>query len=214
MNTLKKTRELELQIDEFLDFIINGALIFKQAVKFYLNGEIDQFEERLNEIDKTESNADTLRRTIEEKLYVKTLIPENRGDVLGLLESTDKVLNLIAETLAQFSVEIPKISLDVQSLFFELTEATISSVEYLVTALRSYFTNITLVRDNIQKVIFYEKESDKIADKIKRTVFQSNNLELAEKIHMRYFVYHIERIADEAEDVCDRLSIAVIKRYL
>jgi hypothetical protein len=214
VNTLKKTKKLELQIDEFLDFIINGALIFKQAVKFYLNGEIDQFEERLKEIDKTESDADTLRRTIEEKLYVKTLIPENRGDVLGLLESTDKVMNLIAETLAQFSVEIPKISADVQNLFFELTEATISSVEYLVTALRSYFTNITLVRDNIQKVIFYEKESDKIADKIKRTVFQSSNLELAEKIHMRYFVYHIERIADEAEDVCDRLSIAVIKRYL
>ena len=214
MNTLKKTKKLEFQIDEFLDFIINGALIFKQAVKFYLNGEIDQFEERLKEIDKTESDADTLRRTIEEKLYVKTLIPENRGDVLGLLESTDKVMNLIAETLAQFSVEIPKISADVQNLFFELTEATISSVEYLVTALRSYFTNITLVRDNIQKVIFYEKESDKIADKIKRTVFQSSNLELAEKIHMRYFVYHIERIADEAEDVCDRLSIAVIKRYL
>jgi len=31
---------------------------------------------------------------------------------------------------------------------------------------------------------------------------------------MRYFAYHIEGIADEAEDVCDRLAIAPIKRSL
>jgi len=31
---------------------------------------------------------------------------------------------------------------------------------------------------------------------------------------MRYFAYHIEQIADEAEDVCDRLAIATIKRYV
>ncbi len=31
---------------------------------------------------------------------------------------------------------------------------------------------------------------------------------------MRFFTHHIEAIAEEAEDVCDRLAIATIKRSL
>jgi hypothetical protein len=40
------------------------------------------------------------------------------------------------------------------------------------------------------------------------------NIDLSWKVHMRYFAYHIETISDEAEDVCDRLAIATIKRSL
>ena len=49
--------------------------------------------------------------------------------------------------------------------------------------------------------------------KIKYEVFRKD-VDLCQKMHMRYFALHIENIADEAEDVCDRLSIAVIKRSL
>jgi uncharacterized protein Yka (UPF0111/DUF47 family) len=58
-----------------------------------------------------------------------------------------------------------------------------------------------------------ESESDKIAQKIKHVVFRTD-IQLSQKMHMRYFALHIELIADEAEDVCDRLSIAAIKRSL
>jgi uncharacterized protein Yka (UPF0111/DUF47 family) len=61
-------------------------------------------------------------------------------------------------------------------------------------------------------VQFYKKETNKIAEEIKRTVFRTDN-RLSEKIHIRYFSFHIERIAEESEDVCDRLSIATIKRF-
>lgn len=211
---LKKTKKLEYQIDEFLDLVTNGALIFKQGIKYFLNNECDLFDEKLKEIDKCETLADNLRRSVETKLYMQTLIPEHRGDVLGLMESTDKVLNICAETLYQFSVERPEIPDDIQDYFTELTDASIQSVEAMVLAIRAYFKNVETVRDNINKVIFYEKESDKISDKIKRNIFQRENLELARKTHIRYFAYHIEKISDSAEDVCDRLAIAVIKRYV
>jgi predicted phosphate transport protein (TIGR00153 family) len=210
---LKKIKELESEIDNYLDMVIKGGLLFKQSIKYFMTGEIEEFESRLVELDKIESDADILRRTIESKLYEQTLIPDSRGDVLGLLESTDKALNVTSETLHQFAVEIPQILPEVKHLYIELADLSISALESMVAAVRAYFEDLTQVRDYINKVLFYESESDKIAEKIKRTVFRTD-IKLSEKIHMRYFALHIENIADEAEDVCDRLAIAAIKRHV
>jgi len=38
-------------------------------------------------------------------------------------------------------------------------------------------------------------------------------MSLSKKIHVRYFSYHVERIAEQSDDVCDRLAIAAIKKY-
>ena len=40
------------------------------------------------------------------------------------------------------------------------------------------------------------------------------DVELARKIHLRYFCLHVENISDRAEDVADRLSIYTIKRTI
>ena len=209
----KKTKELEMQIDEYLDLIVKGGLLFKRGLKFYLQEKFEDFEDRLKSLDQCESQADSLRRSIESQLYIQTLIPESRGDVLGLLESSDRVLNLTAETLLEFSVETPNILTAIRGLFLDLAEASINSLDDMVLAIRAYFRDLTAVRDHISKAQFYEHESDKLAEKIKRTVFKMD-IELSHKIHIRYFVLRMEKIADRAEDVCDRLSIATIKRYL
>ncbi len=209
----KKTKVLEAQIEEYLDCVVRGALLFRQGVKYYLENRMDDFEARLNDLDNLESHGDQLRRQIETSLYEHTLIPESRGDVLGLLESTDAVLNTMDETLMQFSVEIPELIPELHQMYIELAEISTAAVESMVLAIRSYFRDLNAVRDHINKVQFFENESDKIARKIKRIVFRKD-LRLSHKIHMRYFAYHIENIADEAEDVTDRLAIATIKRYL
>jgi len=209
----KNTKDLEGKIDSFLDLIIKGGFLFKQGIKYYLDEDTDEFEKRIKSIDKTESEADILRREIETRLYAETLIPESRGDVLGILEGCDKVLNITAETLMQFSTEIPYVLPEVKAKYLDLTDASVSALEEMVVAVRAYFRDITKVRDHITKVQLYESESDKIAFKIKHIVFRKD-IQLSQKIHMRYFALHIETIADEAEDLCDRLSIAAIKRYV
>ena len=208
-----KIKNLEAQIDNYLDMVVKGGFLFNQGIKYFLEEQTEEFESRLVSIDTTESEADNLRRKIEKRLYTETLIPESRGDVLGLLEACDKVLNKTAETLHQFSVEIPFILPEVKNYYIELTDISVSALEEMVAAVRSYFTDINLVRDHINKVQLYESESDKIAEKIKRIVFKSD-IRLSQKMHMRYFALHIESIADEAEDVCDRLSIAAVKRFI
>lgn len=209
----KSLREIEAEIENYLDMVVKASFLFKQGIKYYLEGYREDFEERLNSIDELEHNADILRRSIESKLYEKTLIPESRGDVLGLLEGTDRVLDRTAETLHQFSVESPFILPEIKPMFLELSEASMSALETIINGIRAYFRDIKNVRDFINKVQLYETESDKIFEKLIRTVFETD-IHLSEKIHLRYFAYQIERIANEAEDVGDRLAIATIKRHL
>jgi len=209
-----KHKQIEGEIDDFLDLIIEGGLLFKKGVQFYLDRRSEEFEARLADLRRLEKDADKLRRSIETKLYLRTLIPEFRGDVLGLLEHSDAVLNKIADTLLLFSVEIPETLEDLNESHYDLAHNAIDASENMVKAIRAYFRDLSAVRDNVKQVQFSREETNRIAEKYKRDVFQRTNLRLSHKIHLRYFAHNIESIADEAEDVCDRLSIAAIKRYI
>ena len=70
-----------------------------------------------------------------------------------------------------------------------------------------------MVNDHMHKVMFYEKEADKISTRLKMAIFDSE-LDLARKAQLRNFVEHIDDIADTAEDVADRLAIYSIKRSI
>ncbi len=210
----KKTKQLEAKIDEFLDTILQAALEFKQALKYYLNGDLNEFFEREKVVDRLEGRADSSRRDIENQLYQEMLIPESRGDVLALLENSDDVLNLIADTIVEFSIERPEIFPEVKDQFDSLVEVSIGAVEEMVCTMRSYFKNITAVRDHISKIMFFEKESDKIGEKIKRYIFDRDDIDLAKKTHLRTFITYIQNIADKAEDIGDRVNIYAIKRMM
>jgi predicted phosphate transport protein (TIGR00153 family) len=208
----RRTKALENEIDDFLNKLSEGALAFRIGVQIYVaHGRTSAFEEKLTHVNTLESTADGLRRAIETKLYSQTLIPESRGDVLGLLETLDSVLNLMEGALWAFFIERPEIPESFRADFVDLTDKAIHSVEALVQASRAFFRNIEAVADHNHKVMFFEKEADKISTKLKLAIFDSN-LPLHDKTHLRYFVENIDNVADQAEDVADRLAIYTIKR--
>jgi len=208
---LNRAKILETQIDEFLDTVSQGSILFKSGLKEYLDGETANFEGTIAELAKLENRADELRRTVEKQLYTYSLIPDIRGDVLGLLENTDNVINTEKKTLIQFSVEGPDIPSEFDKDYLALADVSIQAAEALVSAVRAFFHDFNMVGDHLHKVYFFEKEADKVSDRLKRSIFHSQ-LELSRKIHLRYFALHIENISDHAEDVADRLSISTIKR--
>lgn len=210
----RSSKTLQASVDNYLDTVIQGVMIFTMGIKNYLDREEDKFEERLVELGKLESKADRLRRNIENDLYSHSLIPEHRGDVLGLLETIDNMIDTAKQTLNQFSVELPFFPEDVVQEFNELAEASLQASEFAIKASRAFFKDVRQVKDHLHKVFFYEKEADKISDRVKRKIFRKNDLDLSQKAHLRYFALHIDRIADEAEDVAERLSIYTIKRSI
>jgi len=213
MKLFSRAKDLESKIDEFLDLVEDAGLHFMKAITLYLEQRFEEFEQRLATVRILENKADTIRREIEIQLYSHTLIPESRGDVLGLLENTDRVINRTKKTLLEFSVEHPSIPTEFNQDYQELADCAVKAAQSLVLATRAFFRDIDTVRDHITKVIFYEKEADKAAEKLKRKAFKTD-MELSMKFHLRYFALHIESLADDAEDVADRLAIITIKRSM
>lgn len=209
----RRTRHLERQVDEYLDLVVQGGLVFKQGMRYYLEGRTGEFEERMAELDRIESRADGLRRDVENELYTHTLIPESRGDVLGVLESSDRVLNQTAFNLKEYSIERPAFPEPLRPILMELVEAVVAAQEAMVLAVRAYFRNPAAVRDHVTKTLFYETESDRAGERLRREIF-AMDVDLSHKIQMRHFALRVDSVADLAEDVCDRLAIAVIKRTL
>ncbi len=210
---LKTTRFVESQIDTFLDMVSDSATTFQLAIQDYLAGRTDQFEERLTQIRELEHRADDLRVSIERFLYERTLIPENRGDVLAILENTDEVIDNIKDSLVQFSIEMPIIPEELHDLWIQTTKASVAAVEQLTFAVRSFFRDLAAVNNYMHKVYFFEREADQIGEKLRRKIF-ALEIELSRKSQLRYFAIHIEKISDAAQDVCDRLAIYTIKRQL
>jgi predicted phosphate transport protein (TIGR00153 family) len=209
----QKTKMLETQVDDFLNIVSESSLLFKEAIRLYLEDRFDDFEERRNSVNNLERRGDDLRREIEMQLYANTLIPESRGDVLGLLESLDNITNTAKQTLLEFSIERPAILPELKQDYSELADCGVQAVEALVMATRAFFRDIQAVTDHLHKVMFYEKEADRIAEKLRRKIF-STDLHLSHKNHLRYITHHIGYLSDRAEDVADRLAISTIKRSM
>jgi len=218
MSRLKKlrlfgrTRDLERQIDDFLDKLSESTVMFRLGVRTYLKeGSNGEFEQKLMAVNTLESEADTLRRSIEKELYTHTLIPDARGDVLGLIETLDHVMNLFEGVLWSISIEKPDIPNEFKSGYRKLTNMVVQAADAMVLAARSFFRSPHAVGDYNHKVMIYEKEADKISTQLKMDIFGSK-LDLAHKAQLRNFVEQIDNVADWAEDVADRLAIYAIKR--
>jgi uncharacterized protein len=205
-------KSIEL-IDNFLNTIDQGALIFKEGVKNYLYGNRENFVDNLKTLSALETDADILRRKVENILYTHSLMPQLRGDIMRLLEELDNIIDLAKKSLFQFDVEVPNIPAELNQDLIKLTELSASAVESVIPAARAYFRSPETVKEKIHRVYLFEKEADKMADSIKRRVFQELPIaRLSEKFHLRYFTLHIEILSDAAERAADLLSIMAIKR--
>jgi len=143
------------------------------------------------------------------------LIPDARGDVLGLLEAEDEIINICKKILLNLSIEHPEIPKYLNPLFLKLVDYSVNSVEELIKASRAYFTDFSMVNNYIQKTNFYENEVDKVEEQLKRAIFEDKDLEkFSTRMHIRYFVEKMALMSDEAERISDKLSVYAIKRTI
>ncbi len=214
LNLFRRTKQLEQQIDGFFDKLSESSVVYRLAVRLYLReGLTEEFQERLERINTLESEADDLRRSIEKQLYSDTLIPDSRGDVLGLIETVDQLMSQFEGSLWALSIEKPNIPDEYVNGFRKLTNMVVKAADELALSGRAFFRSPYDVPAHNHKVMLYEKEADAISTKLKTEIFASD-LELAEKLHLRDFVEQIDSVADLAEDVADRLAIYAIKRIV
>ena len=209
-----QTKQLEREIDQFVDILSEVGLVFKSIVSLYLNnGNSDKFDGMVEQVRGMESKADKITKEVERTLYEETLIPDARSDVLRLLEHMDELIGMYQGNCYHFSIQKPDFPKEFHRDLISLCETVVNCVESLCLTVRSFFRDTKSVRDDAHKVTFYEKESDIQFSSLARKIFDSK-LPLDQKMHLRYFVEKIDRICDQAEDIADEIQIYTIKRSI
>lgn len=214
LSLFSKTKTLEADIDNFHNKLINASMTFGKAIDVYLReGRSENFKKISRRIKKIEHEADALRRSIENQLYGNNLLPDLRADVLQLTENLDRIINKFDEATYMFYVEQPEIPDEYHGNIRELGRLSAECAENMGKASRSFFRDLSSVRDYSQKVYFIEHESDLCSRQLLEKVFDSK-LPLANKLQLKQFINEIADIADTAEDFIDELLIFTIKRSI
>lgn len=208
----RTTKNLILKIDEFIDNVDIGLLVFKEGVKAFLDKDMDAFHRHLQKVDLLENSADKLQREIENEMITHSVLPQQRAEVSNLIDELDEIIDSIKSSLNEFDIEMPDIPASLNNNFISLTETSVSAAEELIPAARAYFKEPYTVREKLLKVYYYESEADKIASNTKKIIFQEmKELDLAHKAHLRYIIHHVEVISDLAQKAADLLSGMAIK---
>ncbi|HNW57144.1 MAG TPA: DUF47 family protein [Bacteroidales bacterium] len=208
----RTTKNLILKIDEFIDNVDIGLLVFKEGIKAFLDKDMDAFHRHLQKVDLLENSADKLQREIENEMITHSVLPQQRAEVSNLIDELDEIIDSIKSSLNEFDIEMPDIPVSLNNNFISLTETSVSAAEELIPAARAYFKEPYTVREKLLKVYYYESEADKIASNTKKIIFQEmKELDLAHKAHLRYIIHHVEVISDLAQKAADLLSGMAIK---
>ena len=208
----RTTRNVIIRIDQFFDNIDLGLLVFREALKAYLDKDMDAFDRHLQKVESLENNADRLQRSIENEMITHSILPQHRVEVSTLIDELDEIIDALKSSLNEIKIEMPDIPSSLNKSFISLCETSVSAAEELIPAARAYFKTPYTVREKLLKVYYFESETDKISFGIKKVIFQEmNELDLAHKAHLRYIVHHIENISDLAQKAADLLSGMAIK---
>jgi len=208
----RTTKNLIFKIDEFFDNIDLGLLVFREAIKAYLEKDMEAFQRHLRKVDNLENNADRLQREIENEMITHSILPQSRAEVSTLIDELDEIIDALKSSLNEINTEMPDIPDSLNKHFISLTETSVNAAEELIPAARAYFKAPYTVREKLLKVYYFESETDKISMSTKKIIFQDmSELDLAHKAHLRYIVHHVENISDLAQKAADLLSGMAIK---
>ena len=115
----KAKKSIDL-IDKFLNCVDQSLLLFKEGVKNYLYNNTENFNNNILALADCEIESDKLRREIEKTLYLQSLMPQIRGDIMRLLEEMDNIIDHSKKNLFQFDVEMPHIPANLIPDFIQL----------------------------------------------------------------------------------------------
>lgn len=207
----KKEKKIINMFKDHLEKVEEGIELLDDLVHAYIKKE--NFKQLCEKISQIENQADILRRDIEKEMYNGGFLPNFRGDLLGIIENVDKVMNKTESVSDIFYYEGPFIPEELAEEFVKLSEEIIKTYKNLKSAIEFIFDNIDNASEIIKKVETSEHNADIHEKNIKETVFKMN-LALSQKLHIKQVCENMGDIADRAENTSDRLNILLMKRNI
>ena len=205
---------VEQRIESYMEQVDECIEVFLKAIRLFLEeGRTVQFESLVDECHKKESSADDIRREIEMTLYGKALLPESRGDILGLLETFDRVPNAAETVLFMISCERIDMPEEFAADMLRLAETNVETYGFVRKGFDALMTNPKQTLYVVKEVEDSESRSDRQERNLVGRIFDSSYT-YGHKMLLKELVFGIGDIADRAENIADRMGIVAIKRRI
>jgi uncharacterized protein len=209
-----RQKQIEDQMAAYRDRAYRCVTEMKSSFMDYLeNGDLKTMEDDAEKVHCFESEADDIRREIEDLMYSRSLFPESRGDILGLLESMDDAPGQAQDVIRQIANQRITIPEKLHGHYTDLIDIAVRSVEVMLEASEKLFTNMAAVTALTGRIDELESRGDGIESALIRQIFTSD-MKTLEKILNRDLAFSIGNISDRAELAGDRIRIIVVKRAL
>jgi len=206
-------------LQEHAEKVKECAWAFQQAIECHITDQCENFEEFRLEVDKLESEADSIKRRIRGHLPKGTLMPVDKFQLFRYLWEQDKVLDAVEEALDWLSFRSePGIPDALEKDFFLLVDAVMDPVEEmcrLVLEARKYFRSKSekqrkIVTDIAHMIRRQEHDADKVEDGIKGKLLNMK-IEPITVFHMIRLAETIGSIADHAENAGDMVQSMIAR---
>ncbi|MFQ5859382.1 MAG: DUF47 domain-containing protein [Anaerolineae bacterium] len=207
-------RQIQIDLDNYLDNLNVIARDMRKAVAAYLNHDGGEFLRLFKHINEIENHLDTLRRDIEAEIYGRRLLPDTRGDILGLIENLDKIPNRIQAIAREMKLEKIQIPEMLRQSLINLADRGVEIVQVLVRTTQAFLNSPHDVKEGVVKLSRHEHEGDLIEQQAIALTFDDTSLELAHKMQLYRLIERLGSICDMAEDMGDRIMISSLKRLL
>jgi uncharacterized protein len=211
----KKQDTVEKMMAQYFERCDSCLQLFEKAfATFVENGHGAAFETAVQKTHEAESAADDMRREIELTLYGKALLPESRGDLLGLLEAFDKLPNMAETVLFVLLCQKTEIPEDILPTYKKLVDVNLQAYYLTRKAVDDLLHNPRATLHATKNVDEKESESDRLERDIICKLFDRTDLSPGYKLLLKEIVLLIGKMSDRAETVADRIGIIAIKRQI
>lgn len=211
----KKNENILTTIERYFDQCDLCFNLVDKAFAIYLDmGLGASFNAAVDEAHGAESTADDMRREIEYTLYGKALLPESRGDILGLLETYDNIPNVAESILFAIKCQHVRLPDGLKSRFRKLLDLNLEAYFLTRKSINHLFHNPAAALHSAKEVDDKESASDRFEREIISDIFLDPDLDMGTRLLLRDLVLLIGTISDRAETTADRISIIAIKRKI
>ncbi|MFA4992388.1 MAG: DUF47 family protein [Candidatus Omnitrophota bacterium] len=184
---------------------------FAEAVKFFINGDLEAKTRSIESVRQSEHQADVLRSKMVDQLSEGMLLPPDREDMMHFVKTLDKIAdwtNGAARLLGFIEGKIPESVLKNISLGTDLIVSSISKLKEAIVALS---------KNELKNAITLSAEIDQLehqADDQKKSMIEAiihAKLEPVSLLLTYQLAEYLEGVTDKIEDCADFIKVLAIK---
>jgi predicted phosphate transport protein (TIGR00153 family) len=200
IDAMGKEREAQVleRIGEFSDQVVVMVEKLQDVVDGFVNDRYEELGESAKELDALESEADTTKEGILDRLSLGGVFPMHRADLARLVGSMDSIANLASGAADRIGMRKFSLPPRMNDLVVELAKADLEAVVGLREAVLAMGSDLREAIKLSGKVDKLESKADDIFAELYRCMFD---------LDTDYKTFHqLKAIIERLESIADRCS--------